>query len=149
MGCFSWMYSDIDEQVINGKKRDSYLLVPEKYQEKYGKAICEKCYDGYGHFSKYDIYNLIIEWNKEIIPDIIERIKNNNWHCIVKENDIINLENYYANKPISCDLRWLGIIIACYDEDNFALKYPIKITSKEMDYNKARPSKSDEQQGWE
>ena len=149
MGQFSWIYSDTDKQVIDNKRADTYLLVPKPFQEKYGKAIYESCYDGYGRFGRYDVYDLIPEWNKDMIPEIIRRIKAGNWKCSTSENDITNLQNYYEGKPISCELRWLGIVMACYDEDNFALEYPIKITTKEMEYENARPSESDPNQGWE
>lgn len=94
------------------------------------------------------MYDLIPEWNKEVIPEIIQRIKNKNWKCNTNEKDIANLQNYYEDKPITCELRWLGIIMACYDEDNFSLKYPIKITTKEMEYENASPSLSVPNQGW-
>ena len=149
MGQFSWIYSDTNEQLIDNRKADTYLLVPKPFQEKYGKAIYESCYDGYGRFGRYDVYDLITEWNKEMIPEIIRRIKDGNWKCNTSENDITNLQNYYEGKPITCELRWLGIVMACYDEDNFALEYPIKITTKEMEYENVKPSESDPNQGWE
>lgn len=149
MGQFSWIYSDTEKQVLDNKYADTYLLVPEPFQEKYGKAIYESCYDGYGHFGGYDIYDLIPEWNKGMIPEIIRRIKSGNWYASAGEKDILNLQNYYEGKPITCELRLLGIIMACYDEDNFALEYPIKITTKEMNYKDADPSKTDPNQGWE
>lgn len=149
MGQFSWIYSDINKQVIDNKRVDTYLLVPKPFQEKYGKVIYESCYNGYGRFGGYDIYDLIPEWNKEMIPEIIRRMKSKNWDCSASERDIINLQNYYEDKEINCELRWLGIIMACYDRDNFALEYPIKITSKIMEYEDAKPSKSDPNQGWE
>ena len=149
MGQFSWIYSDTNKQLIDNRIADTYLLVPKSFQEKYGKAIYESCYDGYGRFGRYDVYDLIPEWNKEMIPEIIHRIKAGNWKCSTNENDITNLQNYYEGKPITCELRWLGIVMACYDEDNFALEYPIKITTKEMEYENAKPSESDPNQGWE
>ena len=149
MGQFSWIYSDTNKQVIDNRKADTYLLVPEPFQDKYGKAIYEWHYDGYGMFDKYDVYDLVPEWNKNMIPEIIRRQKNGTWGCSMSEADIQNLQNYYEDKPITCELRWLGIMMACYDEDNFALEYPIKITSKEMDYKDAKPSESDPNQGWE
>lgn len=148
MGQFSWIYSDINKPVINNRIAKTYLLVPESFQDKYGKYIYEGCYDGYGRFGGYDVYNLVLEWNKKMIPEIIRRIKNGTWCCDTNENDVINLQNYYDGKYTTCELRWLGIIMACYDEDNFSLEYPIKITSKEMEYRNARPSKSDPNQGW-
>lgn len=61
MGQFSWIYSDTNKQVVDCKDADTYLLVPESFQYKYGKAIYEDCYDGYGHFGKYDIFDLVAE----------------------------------------------------------------------------------------
>ena len=149
MGQFSWIYSDTNKQLIDNRKADTYLLVPKPFQEKYGKAIYESCYDGYGRFGRYDVYDLIPEWNKDMIPEIIRRIKARNWKCSTNENDIKNLRNCYEGKSITCELRWFGIVMACYDEDNFTLEYPIKITTKEMEYENARPNESDPNQGWE
>ena len=149
MGQFSWIYSDTNEQLVDNKRADAYLLVPKPFQEKYGKAIYEGCYEGYGRFDGHDVYDLIPEWNKEMIPEIIRRLSNGNWQADATERDIANLRSYYRDKPITCELRWLGIIMACYDKDNFALEYPIKITTKEMEYEEVKPSKSDPNQGWE
>ena len=44
--------------------------------------------------------------------------------------------------------RSIGIDIACYDKQNENIPYPIKITTKEMDYDCVTPSKSDPNQGW-
>ena len=132
MGQFSWIYSDTNKQLVDNKRADAYLLVPGPFQEKYGKFIYESCYSGYGWIGGFDVYELVCEWNKEMIPELIRRIKNKNWECDVTESDITNLQNYYEGKEITCELRWLGIIMACYDKDNFALKYPIKITTREM-----------------
>lgn len=148
MGQFSWIYSDNGKQMVDGKHADSYLLVPPPFQSKYGKWIEENCYDGYGHMGSYDVYDLIIEWNKEMIPEIVRRAKNGTWYCNASDS-IDDLMKYYNGEEIGCELRWLGIVIACYDEDNFALEYPIKITSKPMEYEKAKVSKSDPNQGWE
>ena len=149
MGQFSWIYSDTGKQVINGKVADTYLLVPEEFHNKYGKEIYESCYDGYGNFGSHDVYELIPEWNRSMIPEILRRIKKGTWKCSTEPIDVANLKSYYLGRAITCELRWLGIIMACYDEDNFALEYPIKITSEPMDYKDARPSYSDPDQGWE
>ena len=149
MGQFSWIYSDTNRQLIDNKRADTYLLVPEPFQEKYGEYIHEHCYDGYGHFGRYDIFDLVAEWNREMIPEIIRRIHNGTWRCRTDEDDIVELQNYYKGKDINCELRHLGIIMACYDEDNFVLEYPIKITSRKMEYKRVKPSKSDPNQGWE
>lgn len=149
MGQFSWLYSDTGKQVVDNKVADTYLLVPEPFQEKYGKYILEKCYDGYGNFGGHDVYDLIPEWNKEMIPEIIRRCKNGTWNSSLCKSELENLQNYYEGKEITCPLRYLGIAMACSDENNFALEYPIKITSKKMNYKDVDPSKTDPNQGWE
>ena len=104
MGQFSWIYSDTNKQLVDNKIADTYLLVPKPFQEKYGKAIYEGCYGGYGNFGRYDVYDLIPEWNKEMIPEIIRRIKNENWHCSTSEKDIANLQAYYEGKELDLSL---------------------------------------------
>lgn len=149
MGQFSWIYSDTEKQLVDNKPADTYLLVPKPFQDKYGKAIYESCYDGYGNFGGYDVYDLIPKWNREMIPEIIRRIKNGKWTASASDKEIESLQAYYEGKEINCPLRYIGIIMACYDEDNAALKYPIKITTREMEYENVAPSKSDPNQGWE
>lgn len=63
MGSFSWMFSDKKKQALDIGK-SGYLLVPNNFQDKYGEGIYEEYYDGYGSFDKYDIFDLVIEWNK-------------------------------------------------------------------------------------
>ena len=47
--------------------------------ELYGKEyIKEPCYEGYGRFGEYDVYEEVAKWNKDAVPAIIERIENNN-----------------------------------------------------------------------
>ena len=149
MGQFSWIYSDTGEQVLDGKRADTFLLVPEPFQAKYGRVIYESCYDGYGMFGAFDVYDLIPEWNREMIPEIVRRIKNHTWGCKADKKELKNLMAYYNGEEIDCKLRHLGIIMACYDEDNFALEYPIKITTKTMNYADVDPSQGDPNQGWE
>lgn len=102
MGQFSWIYSDTGEPVYNDERADTYLLVPKEFQKKYGHAIYEPWYEGYGRFGGYDVYDLIIEWNKEMIPEIIAKAKKMNglstfllkwkwrtWKTIILENQSI------------------------------------------------------------
>lgn len=51
--------------------------------------------------------------------------------------------------PYRTEIRSIGIDIACYDEDNASLPYPIKITSKKTGicYEELPPSKWDPEQG--
>ena len=152
MGQFSWLYADTKKQVLDNRVADTYLLVPQPFQEKYGEYIYEDCYDGYGHFGRYDIYILIAEWNRDFIPEICRRIKNSEWVSTSKNEigEIKLLQKYYKRgEEIEYEeMRNIGILMACYDEDNAALLYPIKITSKPMAYEEAEASLSDPDQGW-
>ena len=194
MGQFSWIYSDTNKQVIDNRTADTYLLVPKAFQEKYGKAIYESCYDGYGHFGNFDVYDLIAEWNREFLSkDMLRdkpKLENYGGLCSfekdalkqqgLSEDEIekkdFEQKNYYYNLTVKryeesiqrlTDYkngttdekmsqkygkdwkRYIGIDIACYDEQNETIPYPIKITSKKMDYEQVSPSKSDPNQGWE
>lgn len=194
MGQFSWIYSDINKQVIDNRRADTYLLVPSPFQEMYGKAIYESCYDGYGHFGGYDVYELIAEWNKGFLSKDMLRAapKLENYGGLysfekeslrkqgvseeeIEERDLaqrehfyklalgryensINRLNDYRNGVTGKEMlmkygkdwkREIGIDIACYDDQNASIPYPIKITSKEMDYEVVNPSKGDPNQGWE
>lgn len=145
MGQFSWRDCVTGKPILDNVRKTSYLLVPAKF----GSNIEEPEYDGYGHFGGHDVYDLVVDWNKGMIPEIIRRIKNGTWVCGGSKTDIENLQNYYDNKPISCEKRWLGIIMACYNEDNYTLEYPIKITYQAgASYEDCKPSPSDPNQGW-
>ncbi len=77
-------------------------------------------YDGYGHIGSADVYAVVARWN-------CPKECNGN-----EEHD-----------------RLIGIRIACYDEDNAKLKYPIKITHDPLAvYEDCKPSLSDPWQGW-
>lgn len=194
MGQFSWIYSDTHKQLLDDIYADTYLLVPKPFQEKYGKAIYEGCYDGYGNFGRYDVYELVALWNRENLPSETralrlpkveeygglfdsekeglrkkgmteEEIKKadaekQQEYCdkailrykkvLLRNKDFANNvpDNVMKEKYGRNYLREIGIDIACYDEDNAVLKYPIKITTKEMEYEDVKPSLSDPNQGW-
>ena len=194
MGQFSWIYSDTNKQLLDDVYAETYLLVPKPFQDKYGKAIYEDCYDGYGDFGKYDVYELVALWNRENLPSETralrlpkveeygglfdsekeelrkkgateEEIKKadaekQQEYCdkailrykeaLLRNKDFVNNvpDNVMKEKYGRNYLREIGIDIACYDEDNATLKYPIKITTKEMEYEDVSPSLSDPDQGW-
>jgi len=194
MGQFSWIYADNGKQMIDNRKADSYLLVPPPFQKRYGKYIHETCYDGYGHMGKYDVYDLVAEWNRESLSaDMLRDVpKLENYGGLDRwdkteltnrgfsEEEIAKIDKQTQKERYDRAMRWfnqdvqmlmdyktgkedkamardygkdwkreLGIAIACYDEQNTSLPYPIKITSKPMEYDEASPSLSDPNQGWE
>ena len=145
MGQFSWLDCRSREQVLDNVPRDVYVLVPKQFG---GGHIKETCYDGYGDFGGYDIYDIVADWNKSFIETILTSLRDV-WRCPISKTDEQNLRAFSEGKTIACEKRWLGIILACYDEDNARLKYPIKIThDPNAVYEDCLPSESDPNQGW-
>lgn len=129
MGFFSWKASDTNRSISNKYSIRGtfpvYVLVPKEFQEEYGKYIEEKEYEGYGVFGNEDMYSLVAKWN---VPEQCKK------EGKLLEND---------------DLRSIGIDIACYDEQNAKLKYPIKIVeNKNLRYEDVLPSKNALDQGF-
>ncbi|MDO4650843.1 MAG: hypothetical protein Q4B26_19580 [Eubacteriales bacterium] len=160
MGQFSWLYSDTGKAMKDDLVRNSYLLVPPPFQKEYGEWILETCYDGYGHFGSkpYDVYELVVIWNREHLTEEMlikpERAsyQDEEWYQKALERYQRKIRRLISFKETGeCTdgrLREIGIDIACYDEQNEYLPYPIKITSKPMRYEEAKASKSDPDQGW-
>lgn len=194
MGQFSWIYSDTNKQLIDNKPADTYLLVPPLFRMKYDKAIYEGCYDGYGRFGGYDVYDLVAEWNREYLSEEMlrdepklenfgglyefekERLRELGLSEVQIQEKDNEQKTYYFNAAMARRKesigrlgdykngfsdeemyekygdewkRLIGIDIACYDEQNESIPFPIKITTKPMNYNDVAPSKSDPNQGWE
>lgn len=147
MGQFSWMdCCDTKRQILDDVYENVYLLIPKEFG---GGHILEECYEGYGEFCGLDVYDLVAEWNRLSIPEIIRRIENGHWKCSASNEDIVMMRSFYHGAPFNCPLRHIGIIIACYDEDNAVLEYPIKIThDQNAVYEECDPSPSDPNQGW-
>lgn len=139
MGQFSWIYSDTETQLFDDEMADTYLLVPPSFHKKYGEYIYEACYDGYGDFGDYDVYDLIAEWNREFIPTMLKLAEQKKWRCGISETEKEDLLKFYNGENVK-EQRNLGIIMACYDQDNKQLPCPIKITTKPMAYNSVLPS---------
>ena len=72
MGQFSWLdCMNHETQIINGLELDVFALVPADFG---GTNIRECCYDGYGNFGGYDIYDLVANWNRKYLaenPDFV------------------------------------------------------------------------------
>lgn len=138
MGQFSWLDCRTEEQVLDNVRRDVYVLVPEEFG---GGHIKETCYDGYGRFGGHDIYDLVVDWNME---DLEKHRRDKSFKCNWLQNcgSVEQAFEWYEKRDI-------GISIACYDEDNARLKFPIKIThDPDAVYEECGPSLSDPNQGW-
>lgn len=138
MGQFSWLDCKTGEQVLDNVVRDVYVLVPAEFG---GGHIKEQCYDGYGRFGSHDIYDLVVDWNMQYLE---EYRKDKSFKC-----DWLRKQSSVEEAFEKLEKRDIGISIACYDEDNMRLKYPIKITHDvNAVYEDCLPSMSDPNQGW-
>jgi len=160
MGQFSWLYCDTEKQMIDGKLKDSYLLIPKAFG---GGRIVEHCYDGYGRMGGNDVYDLVADWNREWVkqnPDYVtyrgNKLSDYAWYpfytdlSLSREEVIERWKETNDPRPFGCEWRIIGIDIACYDEDNANLRYPIKIAEYDWStYESCTSSNSDPNQGWE
>ena len=170
MGQFSWLDCKTGCQILDDVEQDVYVLVPKEFG---GGHIVEHCYDGYGNFGGCDIYELIADWNRtylkedHIFPHAIKRyywIKMYKQHHPEYHEDIefkafekdwwpaysdMRLDKKGIEYVTGREYRTIGIDLACYDEDNEALPFPIKITyDPDAVYEECKPSLSDPNQGW-
>lgn len=155
MGCFTWTDAKKKPKLNkNGDYTRSSLIANGGYDE-YAKVVCpnntvleEPYYYGYGIFAGHDIYELVVDWNRKYLQEIYSRLSENKNHFGmglrqaaemlangIPEEEIQEWisEQINAKKLMPyLEKDWkrnIGIAIACHDEDNKALPYPIKITS--------------------
>lgn len=162
MGCFSWMFCDVPDGKRDGRRliigRRGYLLIPKEFG---GGHLAEERYNGYGVFRGKDAYELAAVWNREYMASHPEyafsendgRIADKPWYKLYADMSIPaeeldqRLKEELKDMPYM-ELRWIGIELACYDKDNAALPYPIKIAKDEQSvYEDYGPSKADPMQG--
>lgn len=146
MGQFSWLDCRTGEQVLDNVPRKVYVLVPKEFG---GGHITETCYDGYGNFGGCDIYDLVVDWNIGDLEHILRHKDEFRSGWVSRYEDAFIALKEGKALPDGVDKRSLGIAIACYDEDNELLRYPIKIThDKDAVYERCAMSESDPNQGW-
>ena len=168
MGVFTWTDATVKNPRAN--KWGEYRKKDVIGYDCYCKVVCpdnsiieEPSYYGYGVFGNHDVYELVVDWNREDLPTILnKKLGKKPWDgkiftqimkmCIdgISDEeitaflkDLVDSENC-APYLIRDWKRNIGIIIACEDEDNKALKYPIKITrsKEEVKYDDLFPSLS-------
>ena len=159
MGQFSWLDCVSGKQIVDDKVKDVYVLIPKEFG---GGHIVEHCYDGYGHFGRHDIFDLVADWNRKdlsensnfVLPYTDLKLCDKKWYefyadlNLTREEVVEKVKEKIGNDFF--EWRIIGIDLACYDEDNEALPFPIKITYDEHAcYELCLPSKSDPNQGWE
>lgn len=162
MGQFSWMYADTNNQKALNEGEKAYVPCPD------GTVIFEECYDGYGNFDGHDIYNLVADWNRQkITVGSIRKPLREQWSPEDEDYFQSAMRRYESSSRRILDFsngqsdeymeetygedwkRYIGIDIACYDEDNEALPFPIKICkNRPTEYDLLPASESDPNQGW-
>lgn len=157
MGYFTWYFAD-----KRGKLRYDgigYIALPD------GTFIKENSYFGYGIFGTTDAYDVVAILNRPYLKDILRDIKARKGE-IFGEKYIVPVAEAYqyhgedaaqkeADEMVQKGMtgnyfskdwkRNIGIAIACDDDNNAALPYPLKITSTDhpgKPYEKLRPSRS-------
>lgn len=149
MGYFTWTDARREPRLL---KNGDYAIADKIGYGGYAKVVCpdnteiiEHYYDGYGEFDGHDIYELVVDWNKEYLEEIFGRMSEGHWGYRLKEvaiafqndNEAKMREEIERLITSGIEARWLkdewkrhiGIAIACDDEDNRNLPFPIKITT--------------------
>ena len=104
---------------------------------------------------------MVADWNREFVkenPDFIlpfnkTPLKEYEWYeafsDLSKTREEVCEEVKAKTGKKYFEYRYIGIDIACWDEDNAAIKYPIKIThTPNAVYENSNPSLGDPNQGW-
>lgn len=173
MGCFSWMFADKNNEKSLKIYHTGYLLTPDN---KALKAECYDGYGEFDGQDAYDLVadwnrEYLSQHPEFLIPQHGDIYKGQTGEWIKptpKRVDEFVWYPYYANLSLSRDevvsqvladpdapygtslyeYRFIGIDIACYDDQNAALPYPIKIVRNgRVKYNEVPPSNSDPNQG--
>ena len=175
MGMFSWIDVTDKENIYDGDPSPTLLLPKEAIDDVAdyygvnaskdnvrgitGRGVTGN-YDGYGRIFGYDIHETIAFINICLTTDedfsaLIDYVKEHNRGSLYTTDELIqNMEDIRQTyKKEECDIisinRDIGIAIACYDEDNARLPYPIKLTNdKNITYEEATFSMSDPNQGF-
>lgn len=129
MGSFTWLRADKEisenEQanICYGEKIK--VLIPKEF----GGGCIEGEYLDYGLVeetdgSRYDLYELVAIWNSPELRNKLAELGYQN----------VNLkaagEEKMLDAKISGIIRSYGITIACYDEDQAKIKFPLKLVDK-------------------
>lgn len=174
MGCFSWMFADKGNEKNLKIGHKGYLLLPnggelkESCYEGYGEFDGQDAYDLVADWNReylsqhpeFEIVQCGNYWD-EVKQDWIpkappKRVDEFVWYpyyadLSLSRKDIVQKvladpKAPYGNKIY--EYRFIGIDIACYDDQNAALPYPIKVVSKKgLKYNEVPASENDPEQG--
>ena len=163
MGQFSWKYADTKNRIALKILGSAYVPCPD------GSVIYENCYQGYGTFGGYDIYELAADWNRSSLSaDMLRKPEREDYppsadgekyyagnlkryeEKVRRLQAFINGEsNTYMTAAYGDDWkRQIGIDIVHENKSKDPLKFPIKICrNRPASYDKIRPSTVDPKQG--
>lgn len=168
MGSFSWYASDTHRAIRSHRPFPVYALRPD------AEPLLEADYEGYGEFGGHDIYDLVADWNRQYLaehpgflifqhgrvwseemgsyfPAAPKRVDEFPWYPLyadlTKSQKDIERELRESGTPF-WHYRSIGIAIACYDDQNLKLPYPIKLVESPVPYAAAAASKHDPGQGF-
>lgn len=168
MGCFSWMFADTDNQKRLVMEKPACIICPDN------SIIVEREYEGYGVFGGQDIYDLVADWNREYLsqhPEFVvkqhgsvqgddgkllpfpdKRVDEFSWYPLfadLSKTPAEITEEMQKQEPY-WEYRHIGIELACYDDQNAALPFPIKVCLKPYyKYEDLPASECDPDQGFE
>lgn len=159
MGYFTWTLANKTPVKL---KSGEYAASCKLRYGQYGAILCpdntlikEPCYEGFGMFDGKDVFDLVVDWNKDYLTDITKDIpsKYSTDNDIKKaavayqDNKLSDLDSVVARlaKKIPCLKdewkRWVGIMIT-NGKQNETIPYPIKIVSlrRPVPYDSLAPS---------
>lgn len=165
MGQFSWMFADTQNEEALCLDHICYVPMPNS------EFLFEPGYEGYGEFGGHDIYDLVADWNREFLSRNPEYLIPGHGSYLKDDGTIVELKpkrvDEYKWYPAYSDLtlsreqvaeksgipeyRWIGIAIACGDDRNRKLPFPIKICQRPPhrdSYFQLPASDNDPNQGW-
>lgn len=160
MGFFTWTLANRTPKML--KCGTDYAAQCKLRYYGYGAVVCpdntiiqEPCYEGYGVFDGKDVYDLVVDWNKNYLTDIpklpgfkpwgdteamfavLKAIQEDDQDALEKTIDAVAVHDPFMRAEWK---RIVGIYIAC--ENNVLIPYPIKIVDcvRPKPYNQLRPS---------
>lgn len=158
MGVFSFLFADTQNTGSLRIGRSAYVVLPD------GTSMYAHYYDGYGNFDERNIFEMVAEWNKDYLSvsnlckpersdydesDFQSVMQQYEYSCRRLTDFISGVSEQEMELRYGSDWKMeIGIDVACYDEQNAMLRFPIKICKEEPDNAKNVPaSKSDPKQG--
>lgn len=82
MGSFSWLFADTNNTKNLRADRRGYVACPD------GTFICEPSYETYGVFDGKDVYDLVVDWNREFIAENPDHLLPH-VHCWTKDGALV------------------------------------------------------------